>query len=78
MPPDFRDMVENLVGPTAAELSCEQCFEVLDSYVELELAGAVADRMPLMRAHLRGCSACRDDYDSMIALLLADPGAPAT
>jgi hypothetical protein len=39
---------------------------------------ATADdaEMPLMRAHLRGCSACRDDHDSLLALLLAGPGQP--
>jgi len=75
MPDDSQGMIERLVGPTDPELSCDECFEVLDAYVELELGGAAADaEMPLMRAHLRGCSACRDDYDSLLALLLAtDP-----
>ncbi|HEY6309272.1 MAG TPA: hypothetical protein VIY52_00480 [Streptosporangiaceae bacterium] len=75
MPDDPKGMIERLVGPTDPELSCDECFEMLDTYVELELAGAAADaEMPLMRAHLRGCSACRDDYDSLLALLLAtDP-----
>jgi hypothetical protein len=51
---------------------------MLDIYVELELVGAPADaQMPLMHAHLAGCSACRDDHDSLLALLLADPGEPA-
>jgi len=67
-------MVQDLVGPTDPELSCDECFELLDAYVELELAGAdAAAEMPLMRAHLRGCSACRDDHDSLVALLRADP-----
>ena len=50
-------------------------FRLLDAYVELHLAGtaAAADaRVPRMRAHLRGCSACRDDYDSLLALVIAD------
>lgn len=69
-------MVEQLVGPTDPELSCDECFELLDAYVELELASTRADaEMPLMRAHLRGCSACRDDHDSPLALLHADPQA---
>ena len=69
-------MVEDLVGPTDPELGCDECFELLDAYVELELAGAdAAAEMPLMRAHLRGCSACRDDHDSLLALLHADPQA---
>jgi hypothetical protein len=67
-------MIEHLVGPTDPELSCDECFELLDVYVELELASRAADaQMPLMRAHLRGCSACRDDHDSLLALLQA-PG----
>ena len=78
MPADPRPMVERLVGPAGPELGCDECFEVLDAYVELELAGAPASaQMPLMRAHLAGCSACRDDHDSLLALLLADPGEPA-
>lgn len=69
-------MIEHLVGPAGPELSCEECFEVLDAYVERELAGAGADAaMPAMRAHLQGCPACRDDHDSLLALLRADlPG----
>ena len=78
MPADPQRMVDRLVGPAGPELGCDECFEVLDAYVELELARAPADsQMPLMRAHLAGCSACRDDHDSLLALLLADPAEPA-
>ena len=68
-------MIERLVGPTDPELSCDECFDLLDVYVELELADRPADaELPLMRAHLRGCSACHADYESLRALLLAGPG----
>jgi hypothetical protein len=78
MPADPRQTIAHLVGPVRPELGCDECFEVLDSYVELELDGAPADvQMPLMRAHLAGCSACRDDHDSLLALLSADPAEPA-
>ena len=70
MPDDAR--LSDLVGPTDPELSCDECFELLDVYVELELADRAADvEMPLMRAHLNGCSACRDDHDSLLALVQA-------
>ena len=78
MPGDTRRAVERLVGPVGPELGCDECFEVLDAYVELELGGAPADaQMPLMRAHLAGCPACRDDHDSLLALLVAGPGTTA-
>jgi hypothetical protein len=63
-----------MIGPVGPELSCEECFDQLDAYVELELTGVRADlEMPAMRAHLVGCSACRDDHDSLLAFVRADP-----
>ena len=63
-------LLRALLGPQGPELSCDECFEELDRYVELELAGANADEaIPGMRAHLEGCPACHDDHDSLRALL---------
>jgi hypothetical protein len=63
-------LVGRLLGPAGPELSCEECFEQLDRYVELELAGANAEaQVPGMRAHLQGCSACSEDHESLRALL---------
>jgi hypothetical protein len=65
--------LERLLGPTGYELSCEQCFERLDEYVELELAGVDADaRIPGLSAHLEGCPACREDHASLRALVSAE------
>lgn len=58
------------LGPGRPELSCVQCFEQLDRYVELQLAGAPADdRISGMAAHLDGCPACREDHESLTAFL---------
>jgi hypothetical protein len=71
---DARRLVERLVGPPGHEFGCEECFAALDSYVELELAGADADAVvPRMRPHLQGCPACRGDHDSLLAWLLSNP-----
>jgi hypothetical protein len=60
----------SLLGPSGFELGCDECFERLDEYVELELAGADADRaVPGMREHLEGCPACREEHDSLLALV---------
>jgi hypothetical protein len=59
-----------ILGPAEPELTCEQCFDALDRYVELELARADADAaVPGLRAHLRGCPACREDHDALLAYL---------
>ena len=66
-------MRDRILGPAGPELTCEQCFEELDRYVEIELTGGDADAaVPGMHAHLRGCPACAEDRDSLVALLRAD------
>jgi hypothetical protein len=58
--------LERLLGPRGREVTCEECFELLDEYVELELGGHAADdRIPGMRVHLDGCPACREDHRSL-------------
>jgi anti-sigma factor RsiW len=64
-----RDVIRALLGPAGPELTCDQCFEELDRYVELELAGQDAERaVPGMGAHLQGCPACREEHASLLAL----------
>ena len=64
------DLLARLLGPAGRELTCDECFEQLDRYVELELDGRDADTaVPGMRAHLEGCPACREDHDSLLELL---------
>jgi hypothetical protein len=68
------DTLKRLLGPAGQELLCDECFEKLDEYVELELRGADADgRIPGMRAHLEGCPACHEDYDSLRELVQGEP-----
>jgi predicted anti-sigma-YlaC factor YlaD len=55
----------SLLGPSGPEVSCEECFEHLDEYVE-------GRDVPGMAAHLEGCPACREDYESLAALVRAD------
>jgi hypothetical protein len=62
--------LERLLGPRGRQVTCEECFELLDEYVELEVAGQGADaRIPGMRAHLDGCPACREEHESLRALV---------
>jgi anti-sigma factor RsiW len=68
--PERRQALTRLLGPSGEELGCDECFEQLDRYVELELSGADADAgVPGMRAHLDGCPACREEHESLRALV---------
>jgi hypothetical protein len=68
--PEFKQALLRLLGPAAAELGCDECFALLDRYVEAEVAGRDADAaVPGMRAHLSGCPACREEHESLRALV---------
>ena len=55
-----------ILGPAGPEVTCDECFERLDEYVEAELRGEDAEaRVPGMRAHFEGCQACREEYESL-------------
>jgi anti-sigma factor RsiW len=67
--PNFEHILGRLLGPANAEIGCDECFEQLDRYVDLELAGRDADAaLPGLRAHLDGCPACREEHESLRAL----------
>jgi hypothetical protein len=75
---DRADLLARLTGPAGPEISCEECFEQLDLYVEFELAGSDAEAaVPGMRAHLEGCPACAEDRESLHALLVSESGSDA-
>ena len=70
---DPKGPLGRLLGPSEPEVGCDECFELLDRYVELELAGADADAsIPGLRAHLEGCPACDEDHDSLLAFVAAE------
>jgi hypothetical protein len=64
-----------LLGPHGPELTCDECFEHLDRFVELELEGRDPEvAVPGMRAHLAGCPACAEDHASLLALVESERG----
>ena len=54
-------------------LSCDDCFEQVDLYVEGLLAGE-SDTLPGLRAHLGACAACAEEARSLLLLAAADAG----
>ena len=72
---DAMAITRRLLGPEGPELSCEECFEHLDRFVELEAKGHDAEaEVPGMRAHLEGCPACAEDHESLLELVRSTDG----
>jgi anti-sigma factor RsiW len=68
--PELHQALARLLGPAEPEIGCDECFTELDRYVEAELAGDDAEAaVPGMRAHLAGCPACHEEYESLRALV---------
>ena len=72
-----QELLTRLLGAAGPEVSCEECFELLDEYVELEIACESAERrLPGVRAHLDGCPACREDHESLREFVRLEDGTP--
>jgi hypothetical protein len=68
-------LLAGLLGPAGPEVTCEECFENLDVYVEHDLHGDDAEAfVPGMRAHLEGCPACAEEHDSLRDLIASQTG----
>jgi hypothetical protein len=58
-------------------LSCDDCFRLVDRYVDGLLAEGVPpadDEMAAMPAHLAGCSACSEEARTLLLLAAEDAG----
>ena len=68
--PKLEQVLGRVLGPGEPEVGCDVCFAELDRYVDLQIAGGDADSaIPGLRAHLAGCPACREEYESLFALV---------
>jgi hypothetical protein len=63
----------SLVIDTEPYLSCDDCFERMDEYVERRLADPDHDDVP-MSTHLAGCGVCAEEAATLEELLRADAG----
>jgi hypothetical protein len=62
-------MVENT---DEVEIGCDEVYEMLDQYVELEARGEdVTDLLPLVKKHLDRCRDCREEYEALARIVEA-------
>jgi hypothetical protein len=65
-------IVHKALATLPNEITCGECFERVDRFVEMELAGKnAAEAMPLVEAHLRRCDACREEFEALLDVLRA-------
>jgi anti-sigma factor RsiW len=65
-------LLDRLLGPDGDDIGCDACFDLLDRYVDAEVAGGDAEAVvPGMRRHLDGCPACAEEHDSLLEIVRA-------
>ena len=71
-PTQVKRMVRAILTAHEAEIGCDDCFEKVDRFVEMTLAGKDAsEAMPLVADHLQRCRDCREEYEALLRVLRA-------
>ncbi|MBI3960608.1 MAG: hypothetical protein HY328_17495 [Chloroflexi bacterium] len=71
-PGTIRKMLQMIAATRPVEIGCDECFEQLDRFAELELAGKNAtEAMPLVQEHLERCSDCREEFELLLSMMKA-------
>jgi hypothetical protein len=69
----FENWLQKIYHTQDQEISCTECFDLVSSFVELELSGGDASaKMPQLKQHLDHCTACRDEYEALRDLRLLE------
>lgn len=76
-----RDNLEKIVMAVSRtreeEIGCDDCFERLDRFVEMELSGLdAAAAMPLVEDHLDKCGDCREEFEALLEALREEGRSP--
>jgi hypothetical protein len=68
----LRSLVEMIFSTSEHELSCEDCFDRVDQFAELQLAGKdAAAAMPLVQDHLSRCKCCHEEFEALLKAIQA-------
>jgi hypothetical protein len=68
----LKGLVRGIITARPDELGCEECFQELDRFVEMNLAGKdAAEAMPLVQDHLERCRECREEFQALLGALRA-------
>lgn len=68
----LKRMVRAVATTKPNEIGCDECFEQVDQFVELNLQGInAAEAMPLVQDHLDRCGGCREEFEALMDCLRA-------
>jgi hypothetical protein len=71
-PDVLKRLIQSIANAHENELNCDTCFEKIDTFAELTLAGKPAkEALPLVQEHLAHCHDCQEEFEALLAALKA-------
>jgi hypothetical protein len=69
-PDILKKLIKSAQMATEHEIGCDECFDELHEFAEMELAGkSPAEAKPLVKDHLDKCGSCREEYQALLEAL---------
>lgn len=69
----FDVWLRNIYKTLDEEISCTECFDLSSQFVEMEISGRdIAIELPQVKQHLDQCRACREEYETLRNLIIAE------
>lgn len=66
----LKRMIRMVINTSPDEIGCDECFDELHRFAEMELAGKTPEKaMPLVKDHLERCGNCREEYEALLEAL---------
>jgi hypothetical protein len=71
-PGDLDKLLRALAATRETEVGCQESFERMDYFAEMELSGQDASAlMPLVGDHLSKCEDCRETFEALLRAMRA-------
>ena len=63
-------LLQSALETEEIEISCLECWNLLDQYADLILDGAEPDEiMPAVRQHLKNCPTCTHEFETLMLMI---------
>jgi hypothetical protein len=63
-------LLQSALDTEEYEISCTECFDLLDQYADLLLDGAdPKEIMPAVRLHLKHCPTCTHEFETLLVMI---------
>ena len=66
----LKRIMQGILTSDPHEIGCDDCYDHLDVYVEMLIAGQnAAEAFPRIAEHLQRCGNCREEFEALLGAL---------